>query len=85
MAEAVPIRPGLLPPERAAEPNADAVKEIEDLLAAARAGEIIGIAYVASHPADLTSFNWAGRVVRATLGGLVLLQHRMCKADLEDR
>lgn len=84
MAEAVPIRPGIVP-KQDAEVNPTVVTELEGLLAQAQAGEIVGIAYVTQHPADLTLFHYVGRITRSAIGALVLLQHRMCKADLEDR
>lgn len=84
MAEATPIRPGIVP-KQGAELNPAVVTELEGLLDMARAGEIVGIAYATQHPADLTSFHYVGRITRSAIGALVLLQHRMCKADLEDR
>jgi hypothetical protein len=79
----VPIRPGL-EPVSVREPNPDCVSKLETLLQEARAGEVTGFAYAALHPGDLTSFGEGGRSTRGMLGALVMLQHWMCKSDIEN-
>ncbi len=80
----VPIRPGLEPPSTIREANADAVSLLERLLKEARAGEIQGFAYASLHPGDLTTYGSGGRTTRGVLGALTMLQHYMCKTDIEN-
>lgn len=83
MTDVVPIRAGLLPPSTGeADPNV--VKQLAELLEAAKSGEIIGFTYAALHPGEVTSFHRSGRNTRGMIGALVLLQHDMCKTDLEN-
>lgn len=57
---------------------------LEKMLDEARAGEIQGFAYASLHPGDLTSYGSDGRTTRGILGALVMLQHSMCKTDIEN-
>ena len=77
------LRPGILP-ETSEDARPEVIKELEELLAKAKAGEIRGIAYVAIHPGDLTSFARVGRNTRGMLGANMLLQHEMCARTMED-
>jgi hypothetical protein len=82
MSTVVPLRPGLEPyPD--GEPNPEVIQHLSGLLDRAKAGEIIGIAYAAIHPGDFTSYTRKGRTTRGVIGALVMLQHDMCKADIE--
>ena len=80
----VPIRPGIAPPASIHDSNEDVVEKLEALLAHARAGEIQGFAYASLHPGDLTTYGRGGRTTRGVLGALTMLQHYMCKTDIED-
>lgn len=76
----VPLRPGLEPcPD--GEPNQEVIDCLSVLLDKAKAGEVIGIAYVSQHPADFTMYDRKGRTTRGTIGALVMLQYDMCKED----
>jgi len=79
----IPIRANIRP-DTSAEPNADVVKKLAELLEMAQAGEIRGFAYASLHPGDLTTYSTSGRTTRGVLGALTLLQHDMCKTDLEN-
>jgi hypothetical protein len=57
------------------------VERLEELLAMARAGEIVGIAYATVHPGDVTGYGRVGRQVRALLGAVELLKFDMCRDD----
>lgn len=81
----VPIRPGLAPAPPDGEVSPETVKVLEELLEKARSGEVSGIAYAVSHSGDTTSFHCVGYGGRALLGAVTLLQHNICKRDLEDR
>jgi hypothetical protein len=79
----VPIRPGVaLPPPRG-EVDEDVIKVLTDLLEAAHAGEVVGVAYAAQHPQKTTSWHRAGYGTRALLGAVTLLQADICRTELE--
>jgi hypothetical protein len=79
----VPIRDGLAvdPPAGTADPAV--IKEIEGLLEQAKSGELIGLAYVSLHPGDTTVYFRVGRITRAVMGALTIMQYAMAKADTE--
>jgi len=79
----IPIRHGFTPSPASGEVNAAVVKELEELLAKAQAGEVSGLAYVTLHPGDYTLWHRVGRMTRGVIGALTLLQWDMCKADIE--
>ena len=55
-----------------AEPNSTVVEELERLLEAARAGEIVGLAGTYIHRDKVVSYSYAGAVASyGMLGGLV--------------
>lgn len=80
----VPIRKGIEPSPAPGTINPDVVKEIQELLDKANAGDISGIAYVTLHPGDHTVYYNIGRLTRGVIGALVLLQHHLAKSDSED-
>lgn len=57
------------------EPDPDLVEELENLLEAAKAGEIIGLAGAILYFDKTTSTRCVGTVNRATLGALMITQH----------
>lgn len=68
---------------RAIEPNATLVLEIERLLAAARAGELVGLAGAYVHRDRGVSYSFAGAVGGyAMLGGLDCVRERLLRAAL---
>jgi hypothetical protein len=75
----VALRGQVMPTEPTVVPHV--VERLEELLAMARAGEIVGIAYATVHPGDVTGYGRIGRQVRALLGALDLLKFDMCKGD----
>lgn len=79
----VPIRAGVAPDPDAGSVNEATVKELEDILQRARAGEVVGVAYACQHPGRLTTFHYVGFVTRACIGAVGLLHAKMCKHDLE--
>jgi hypothetical protein len=76
----VPIRSGMEPcPD--GDPNPDVIECLQSLLDRAKAGEIIGLAYVSQHPGDFTMYGRNGRITRGTIGAIAMLQYDMCRAD----
>lgn len=60
------------------EPVTILVQELERLLEAARAGEIVGFAGVYQHRNAMVGYSWAGAVSGyATIGGLECLKARL--------
>ena len=67
-------------PDAAAEPNPTVVEEIERLLAAARAGEIIGLAGSYMHRDKVVTYSYAGAVgAYGVIGGLECLKDRLVR------
>ncbi|QPF87025.1 hypothetical protein IC762_12295 [Bradyrhizobium genosp. L] len=79
VATVVPIRAGLEPEPPAGSVNAVLVKDLQELVAKASAGEITGVAYVTLHPGDLTCYHRVGRITRGVVGALSILQFDMVK------
>lgn len=75
----VALRGQVMPTEPTVVPHV--VEILEELLAAARAGEIVGFAYATVHPGDVTGYGRTGRQIRALLGALDLLKFDMCRND----
>jgi hypothetical protein len=74
----ISMRGHLLPP--AAEPNSNVVEELERLLEAARAGEIVGLAGAYVHRDKVVSYSYAGAVASySMLGGLDCLKERLLR------
>ena len=66
-----------------AEPNRTLIDELERLLAAARAGEIIGIAGCYVHKDKIVSYSYAGAVASyGMLGGLDCIKERLLRSAL---
>ena len=84
MSEVVPIRQGLTPEPTAGSVDQGIVKELENLLGRAKAGEITGMAFVALCPGDFTTYSSVGRLTRGVIGALALLQHQLMKNDIEE-
>lgn len=57
------------------------VEAIEELLAMARAGEIVGIAYATVHPGDATNYWCVGHHPRALLGAIELCKFEICRSE----
>lgn len=71
---------------QAAEPNSTVVDELERLLEAARAGEIVGLAGAYVHRDKLVSYSFAGAVAGyATIGGLECVKERLLRLILSQR
>lgn len=81
----MPIRAGVTPAQTVGAVNPDLVKELQDLLERAKAGELHGLAYAALYAGDLTVYDSAGRLTRGVIGAIELLKFRMCRDDLEDK
>jgi hypothetical protein len=61
-----------------AEPNATVVQELERLLEAARAGEIVGLAGSYMHKDKIVTYSYAGLVAGySVVGGLSCLMDRL--------
>lgn len=83
MSEVVPIRAGISPVPTAGIVNDEVVKELQNLLDKAKAGEVMGFAYASLHPGDLTTYGNFGCITRGVIGALMLLQYSMAKTDAE--
>jgi hypothetical protein len=66
------------------EPNAGAIKVLEDLLERARAGELVGVAVVAYQPGGETWWQIAGIHGRGTIGALEVVKADLVGRDLRD-
>ena len=65
------------------EPNDHVIAELERLLEAARAGEIVGMAGAYVHRGKVVSYSYAGTIGGyALLGGLECLQQRLIRLAL---
>lgn len=84
MSEVVPIRANIAP-DSGTEALPEVVEKLIELLEMAKAGEVRGIAFAILCRGDLSAYGTAGRTTRGALGALVMLQHDMCKADLEEK
>jgi hypothetical protein len=82
MSEKVVGLHGAWRPAPAPEPNRDAVAELEQLLEAARAGEIVGFAVACQHR-DKVSWCYAGATGGfGMLGAIECLKERLLKAAM---
>lgn len=61
------------------EPREDVIKLAEDLLAAARSGDVVGMTVARLHRDDSTSYERAGDTSRALFGATVLLEVMVAK------
>jgi hypothetical protein len=76
MAEVVSLHGTYQPP--IVEPNATVVQELERLLEAARAGEIVGLAGSYMHKDKVVTYSYAGLVAGYSIvGGLSCLKERL--------
>jgi len=85
VSEVVAIRSGVAVAPPAGTVNEDVVREAQDLLDKAKAGEITGFAYVTLHPGDVTFYSNAGRITRGVMGALTLLQYSLARTDFEEK
>lgn len=77
MSENVISLRGLFTPP-SAEPNSTVIEELERLLEAARAGEILGMAGAYIHKDKVVSYSYAGAVASyGMLGGLDCVKQRL--------
>lgn len=83
MPDVIPIRANIAP-HTGGESRPEVVEKLTELLEMAKAGELLGIAFVSLHPGDLTTYGTSGRTTRGVLGALALLQHEVCRDDLEN-
>lgn len=75
---------GMGPCAAVGEPDPRVVAELEELLEAARRGEVHGVAFAVVDPAGKTWCYWAGRAFAgAMLQAVTRLFYRYCKADDE--
>ncbi len=66
------------------EPNATVIEELERLLEAARAGEILGLAGAYVHRDKVISYSYAGAVASyGMLGGLDCVKERLLRIAIE--
>jgi len=80
-AEVVSLNGALALPE--AKPNESLVRELERLLEAARAGEIVGIAGAYQHQNRLITYSFAGHIGGyGMLGGLDCVKERLLRFAL---
>jgi hypothetical protein len=63
--------------------NDGVVAKLEELLALARAGEIVGIAGATLHPGNLSDFHYAGIQTRALVGAVEALKYYLVKTENE--
>ncbi len=78
----VSLRGGQIPFQDS-EPNVMVIAELERLLAAARAGEIVGIAGSYVHKDKVITYSYAGAVATyAMLGGLDCVKERLVRLAL---
>jgi hypothetical protein len=78
----VSLHGGQIPPSDS-EPNVTVITELERLLAAARAGEIIGMAGSYVHKDKVITYSYAGAVASyAMLGGLDCVKERLVRIAL---
>ena len=66
------------------EPSADVIDELEWLLEAARSGEVVGIAYAASHHDVTTSNRYVGKMTLGLVGGLTAVTARVTRGINEE-
>lgn len=67
-------------PTSSAQPNSMVIQELERLLAAARAGEIIGMAGAYVHQEKVVTYSYAGAVASyGMLGGLDCVKERLLR------
>lgn len=59
------------------QPDPAVVKELEDLLQQAKSGEISGLAWAATHPAEISSNHYVGMTSRGMVGGLFSVMRRI--------
>ena len=85
MSEVVAIRSGVAVAPPVGTVNEDVVREAQDLLDKANAGEITGLAFVTLHPGDVTVHYKVGRITRGVLGALTLLQYSLARTDFEEK
>ena len=86
MAENVVALPGFAVPRPENEPDQEIVSQLEDLLAAAKSGSLVGIAYatVSCNPTRVGSA-WHSGIYRHDLAAAVMmLSHRLSYALAED-
>lgn len=70
-------------PEQKSEPDANVVAELERLLEAARAGEIVGLVGSYLHKNGAASYSFAGIVGKyAVIGGLECAKERVLRLTL---
>ena len=70
-------------PKPDAEPNATLVEELERLLAAARAGEIVGLAGAYVHRGGPITYSYAGAIGNyGLLGGIACVKERLLRLAL---
>ena len=82
--EKVVVMPGLVRVDLSSEADEELVERLEELLAAARAGQITAIAYVALDRDSSTRINWLGHGdTMLMICGLSRLQYRYLKEDEE--
>lgn len=68
-------------PPQSGKPVAGVVAELERLLEAARAGEIVGLAIVARHASSVVAYSYAGAVKGyALIGGLECVKQELVAA-----
>lgn len=66
------------------EPREDIIETLEELIAAARAGELDGVAIALQFENLTTSWRTAGRMTRATIGTLAMLQFSLMHDDMKE-
>ena len=84
MAEIVTLKGVTVPEASSAEPNTLVVEELERLLDAARAGEIVGLAGSYRHRNGTVTYSYAGEVgTFSILGALDCVKERLLHAAIQ--
>ena len=72
-------------PEVQGEADQELVEELERLLAQARSGAVIGVAFVATHSDLATQSGWVGSIERLSSPGEIdILRHRVIASVIDE-
>ena len=65
------------------QPNLDLIIELESLLAMAKKGDLVGLAYVMQHKDDAHGWGWISNDTMGLIYAVTLLEYRMKEAEVE--
>ena len=80
----VPLREGTFVPEKHYEPQPEVIAELEELLAEARAGAVVGVAYATYYSNNTSNNRYVGFLSRSVVGGLFAVMSRVSRLLDED-